>query len=125
MKTKAITLILALLTICCQKPAKNRLKTSIEAQIPPLCTNWQGQWRCVDADSLLPDSIIITYKGTFSCVGEGLPVGPQGQTHITRYTSNHPFLDSVLWHYCPYKNPYDDDIHLTCAGKTYILRYDH
>lgn len=125
MKIKAITLILALLTLSCQKPAKNSLKTSQTPQIMPYCPNWQGQWRCIGTDSLLPDSIVIIYKGTFSCASAGLPSGPKGETYITKYTSNHPFLDSVMWHYCPYKNPHDDDIHLTCAGKLYILRIDH
>lgn len=74
------------------------------------CSNWEGTWFCFDGDSIIKDSIVIEVKE----YGNG----------FVQYKCNVSELNSLLWHYCPYKAT-SDDIHIVYKGKNMYFRYFH
>ncbi|HRG36921.1 MAG TPA: hypothetical protein PK289_00155 [Bacteroidia bacterium] len=87
-------------------------------QLPPpkliKCSDWTGVWFNFDGDTIIKDSIVIEIKE------HGFK---NGKSYV-QYKCNMPELDSVLWHYCPYKWT-SDDIHIVYKGKNMYFRYFH
>lgn len=91
-------------------------KITYSQQQPELikCSDWSGMWFSFDGDTIMKDSIIIEVKD----------YGFKNGKSYVQYKCNVPELDSVLWHYCPYKWT-SDDIHIVYKGKNMYFRYFH
>ena len=78
------------------------------------CSDWTGTWFNFAGDTIMKDSIVIEVK----------EYGFKNDKSYVQYKCNVPELDSVLWHYCPYKWT-SDDIHIVYKDKNMYFRYFH
>ncbi len=109
---KKLIIVLGVLCSCKKEPIYSE-------QYPPApelikCSDWTGMWFNFDGDTIMKDSIVIEVKSH----------GFKNGKSCVWYKCNVPELDSVLWHYCPYKWT-SDDIHIVYKGKNMYFRYFH
>jgi hypothetical protein len=113
MKKLLLSLTLLILLISCNKKQSTPvLNKELELN---KCSNLVGVWFCLNNDTLIKDSLVLEVDY----------YGFKNNKSYVQYKSNMKILDSLLWHYCPYDYPWDDDLHIMYKNKELIFRYFH
>lgn len=112
---KLTFLLLTTLLISCDKQPIIKSDNIIKNIDTIKCSNLIGTWFCTNYDTIIKDSIVLEVDY----------YGIRDNKSYVQYKCNIQEFDTLLWHYCPYDFPWDDDLHIVYNNKELVFRYFH